>query len=206
MMSLGTLFLACQFADLLWPTLARPRPRSRRDRSRQHACHAAQLRQLSVLAQLRRARRLVGAVRAGVSHDSRLASGRDRHDRRAGLQPLRARRDHASARHADHAHRIATARTWAVELSGHHARDRVGAVHLRHHDLHERHARARSDRTHRALCPDRRHRRDLLRGALWPAAAQHCRHRDRRAPVVAVRDLGVLGGSAQGALADTIDA
>ncbi len=56
----------------------RPRPRGRRDRSRQHGRHAAQLRQLSVLAQPRRARRLVGALRARVSRDPRLASGGDR--------------------------------------------------------------------------------------------------------------------------------
>jgi hypothetical protein len=61
----------------------------------------------------------------------RIARAGDRRDRRrsrAGLQSLRARRRHASARHADHDLRCDEDRLRIVESSGHDAGDRVGDV------------------------------------------------------------------------------
>ena len=94
--SLGTLFAACQFADLLWPTLLLlgyervdiAAGRRRRD--------AARLRQLSVLAQpagaLRLGRRCSAALYFAITAR---AARRRRHDRAARRQPLGARLRHA---------------------------------------------------------------------------------------------------------------
>ena len=78
MMSLGTLFLACQFADLLWPTLlvlgleaVEIDPGNTLVTPLNFVSYPYSHSLVALVG-------VVGAVRARLSHDSRLASGRDR--------------------------------------------------------------------------------------------------------------------------------
>ena len=105
--SLGTLFVACQFADLLWPTLVLLGYERVGDRSRaRRAMTPLELRQLS---RTRTAwwRCACGASRSARSTSSvrRARISAARHARAARRQPLGARLRDAPARHAAHAER-----------------------------------------------------------------------------------------------------
>ena len=73
--SLGTLILSCQLADLVWPTLVLLGIEHVVDRARHHRCDAAELRVLSLLTQSDRAD-LLG--RAGGRHLSASRTSRRR--------------------------------------------------------------------------------------------------------------------------------
>ncbi len=142
--SLGTAFLACQFADLLWPSLLMlgvetveidPGNTLVTPLNFVSYPYSHSLVMLVVWSALFALvyRAIRGWNPAG-----------DPHGRRAGVQPLRARPDHASARPADHDQRIAS--RLGLGLWNYPGRDAGAgdrALSRRHDALHERHPRAR---------------------------------------------------------------
>ena len=110
--SLGTLFLACQFADLLWPTLVLIGIERVDVTPGVTAMTPLDFVSYPVLAQPGRAVR-VGVAVGGVYALARRPR-RWRRDRAAGHQPLGARRRDAPARHAADAERPGAAGARAV--------------------------------------------------------------------------------------------
>ena len=105
--SLGALFAACQFADLLWPTLVLLGYERVEIQPGATSVDAAEFRQLPVLAQpagaVRLGRRCSAAIYVAIRRD---AGRRRRHHRAARRQPLAARLRDPSPRYAADARRL----------------------------------------------------------------------------------------------------